>query len=208
MVSLTDLNPPASPICSVDGCEKAKWAQGLCPMHRYRLRRRGEVGSATPELGPVSGPCRIHDCNRPARNGQYQLCQPHYLRLLRHGDPLGGRAFVGIHPHCTVGDCRAEHYARGLCQRHWSKLTGPLKKRQRKSAPGAATPEQVLARMAYFGFQCWLCGGPFEDVDHVKPIAKGGSNWPANLRPSCHSCNSRKRSRWFGVHRLDELVAS
>jgi hypothetical protein len=32
--------------------------------------------------------------------------------------------------------------------------------------------------------------------DHVKPLARGGSNWPANLRPACKSCNSRKGARW------------
>lgn len=58
------------------------------------------------------------------------------------------------------------------------------------------TAQQLAARMAYFGNQCWICAGPFEQVDHVKPLAKGGPHMLANLRPSCAPCNNRKRARW------------
>ena len=37
-----------------------------------------------------------------------------------------------------------------------------------------------------------MCGTEATAIDHVKPIARGGSNWPANLRPACTPCNSRK----------------
>lgn len=30
-------------------------------------------------------------------------------------------------------------------------------------------------------------------IDHVIPVARGGSNTKTNVVPSCHSCNSRKR---------------
>jgi DNA-binding transcriptional MerR regulator len=35
-------------------------------------------------------PCTIPDCDRPAR--VRGLCEAHYTRLRRHGDPLGGKA--------------------------------------------------------------------------------------------------------------------
>lgn len=66
-----------------------------------------------------------------------------------------------------------------------------------RAAAGAASKEQVDARMAFYGGVCWICREATADcVDHVKPIAKGGSKWPANLRPACTPCNSRKRDRW------------
>ena len=64
------------------------------------------------------------------------------------------------------------------------------------AAEGHASGEQVQARIAMWGFRCYVCGAPWQEVDHVKPIAAGGSNWPANLRPICLSCNRRKGCRW------------
>lgn len=86
------------------------------------------------------------------------------------------------------------------------------KERKRQARLRAATPylilsEVVEARLAVFGGTCWICGGEADTVDHVKPIAAGGINIPANMRPACRSCNSSKRDRWYGVARLDELVA-
>lgn len=58
------------------------------------------------------------------------------------------------------------------------------------------TPDQLDQRMSMFGKRCWLCGGPFEQVDHVKPVSKGGPHMLANLRPACNRCNARKKDRW------------
>lgn len=72
-----------------------------------------------------------------------------------------------------------------------------LRRRARQlAAPGLCSPTQLAARQAMWGSRCWLCDAPATTVDHVKPWAKGGSNWPANLRPACGPCNSRKRDRW------------
>lgn len=71
------------------------------------------------------------------------------------------------------------------------------RRRERKAAaPGYATDAQVAARCAMFGNKCWVCGAPAEAIDHVKPLAAGGSGWPCNLRPICGSCNSRKGAKW------------
>ncbi len=59
-------------------------------------------------------------------------------------------------------------------------------------APGYCSPEQRKARFAIFGDRCAYCHGPAEAADHVIALTRGGSNWPANLRPSCNSCNSSK----------------
>jgi len=47
---------------------------------------------------------------------------------------------------------------------------------------------------------CWYCHeelNPFRDftVDHVVPLARGGSNHIENLVPACGICNMRKGAR-------------
>jgi len=63
---------------------------------------------------------------------------------------------------------------------------------RRRNAPGHATTDQVAARWAYYGDRCWMCREPATQTDHLIPLSRGGSNWPANLRPACGPCNRRK----------------
>lgn len=58
------------------------------------------------------------------------------------------------------------------------------------------TREQLDQRMSMFGHACWMCGGPFDHVDHVKPLSRGGIHALSNLRPACAPCNISKGARW------------
>lgn len=42
---------------------------------------------------------------------------------------------------------------------------------------------------------CKTTVGKKYQIDHIQPLAKGGSNWPSNLQIVCGSCNARKRDR-------------
>jgi 5-methylcytosine-specific restriction endonuclease McrA len=48
----------------------------------------------------------------------------------------------------------------------------------------------------YWGGVCWMCGAAATEIDHVKPIDKGGAHILCNLRPACRPCNSRKAAKW------------
>lgn len=37
--------------------------------------------------------------------------------------------------------------------------------------------------------ECYLCGGPYEETEHLIPRSKGGAFGPENTRPSCIQCN-------------------
>lgn len=72
-------------------------------------------------------------------------------------------------------------------------------------AIGFYMEEQLQSRIDFYGRCCWLCGcdwdalGSFDQtVDHVIPLDAGGTNWPANLRPACRSCNSSRGARQTG----------
>ena len=49
------------------------------------------------------------------------------------------------------------------------------------------------------GFACRYCGakppGVVLEIDHVIPVAGGGSNAPANLVTACRKCNSGKGAK-------------
>lgn len=52
-------------------------------------------------------------------------------------------------------------------------------------------------------WSCVYCGGPFEHVDHVHPVSRGGTDDPMNLVPACATCNYKKHAR----HVLDFIAA-
>jgi len=58
-----------------------------------------------------------------------------------------------------------------------------------------ATPKEIREAMVKAKGKCFYCGGKFSKltVDHVVPIAKGGSHTLDNLVFACHACNSEKR---------------
>lgn len=40
--------------------------------------------------------------------------------------------------------------------------------------------------------ECYMCGGDFEEVEHVIPLALGGPDVDSNTLPSCWACNNAK----------------
>jgi len=119
-------------------------------------------------------------------------------------------AWRKAHPERTRANDRASHrrsiedrrrYNREYRQANLERvrLVGRLKEARRRArlanAPGNCTTEQTAARVAFYGHRCWMCGAPWEHLDHVIPLVLGGSNWPSNIRPACRSCNSAKGGR-------------
>jgi len=70
-------------------------------------------------------------------------------------------------------------------------------RRARESgADGTCTPAQYLLKSEYHGNKCIYCGARDNlTVEHRIPLSRGGTNWPANLAPSCVSCNCSKGTR-------------
>lgn len=67
---------------------------------------------------------------------------------------------------------------------------------KRRGAKGHVSCQQIRDRVAFYGGRCWRCRAPYEQLDHVKPLAKGGLHLACNIRPICKSCNQRKRDKW------------
>ena len=70
----------------------------------------------------------------------------------------------------------------------------------RANAKGRASAAQIKSRVDFYGGRCAYCGGPYEHLDHVIPLSRGGMHVPSNLRPACAKCNlskhAKKLSEW------------
>lgn len=153
-----------------------------------------------------------------AWNPAYSAEQPGAKRCSRCGQWLDLAAFYrnrstrdGLDFACTA--CRnatsrawkgqnAEHiaaYLRSYAVENPERIRALGRRRQARKQQALHVPftvEQLIAKVAYWGNRCWLCGGAHEAIDHVKPLSKGGPHILANLRPICKSCNSRKHNKW------------
>lgn len=97
------------------------------------------------------------------------------------------------------------------------------RRRARMAGGGNHTVEDIQELLARQGYECKVCGIDISrkyHVDHVVPIARGGSNWPSNLQILCPPCNHSKsaacmeewlprRLRQLGINteNIDQAVA-
>jgi len=67
--------------------------------------------------------------------------------------------------------------------RRWEAISHPI-------------PRAVLRPLfVYYRRRCAYCFGPYEELDHLYPLSKGGAHSLENLAPSCRRCNRRKNNR-------------
>lgn len=79
--------------CSVAGCQRPHYANGICLAHYQRMYRHGEVMADRPIIEkrrrcwrvPKDARCRSPVCDRPVR--ARGLCEAHYKRLMRTNRP-------------------------------------------------------------------------------------------------------------------------
>lgn len=62
------------------------------------------------------------------------------------------------------------------------------------------------AVMLAWGWRCFYCGHKAEEIDHVVPVTKGGSDEAHNLVAACKECNRMKKSNWLPLSVLTEAL--
>jgi len=55
--------------------------------------------------------------------------------------------------------------------------------------PATLTIHEWLDTLNRCHWQCGLCGGPFESMEHIRPLGWGGGTTADNCIPACFNCN-------------------
>ncbi len=70
-----------------------------------------------------------------------------------------------------------------------------LRRARERNVAGIHTAEDIQSQFDAQQGLCWWCSQKLEaefHVDHVIPIARGGTNWPSNIVCACSFCNRSK----------------
>lgn len=102
--------------------------------------------------------CSIPNCGKRGklRRG---LCNRHYSRLLRLGDPLAGKEYQRQGPICSVPDCGKPSLARGWCSAHWHRhrrLGDPLGGGKMRAPVGEPLRYLREVVLAFDGDECLI----------------------------------------------------
>lgn len=83
-------------------------------------------------------------------------------------------------------------------QAQFSKVSTQNRRARELAAEGTFTAADIRLQYRAQRGKCWHCSKPVGDkyhVDHLRPLAKGGTNDPRNLVISCPTCNLSKGDR-------------
>lgn len=117
-------------LCSVEGCEKARHVKiGYCSKHYAKYLKHGDpLGGRDNKYLPGQSPekCTIDGCDSKHAHGG--LCQAHYLRKRRLGDP-NAKYDSEKGKICSLDGCGRKHYCKSFCSKHyqsWFKYGDPI----------------------------------------------------------------------------------
>lgn len=93
---------------------------------------------------------------------------------------------------------RLRDYIRAWRRRH--PLMVRLQKNRRRAvergAPGYLSAREWRSVKRKYGNRCAICRGKRKlTIDHIRPLSRGGTNYPDNIQPLCGPCNSRKHAK-------------
>lgn len=187
---------PNGRMCLVEGCESDYSCRGYCNKHYLRWRKHGDPHV----LGRAGAPRTDRVCEESGCEGAASalgLCKKHYSSLRRKTDPNYQEYMAAYR--ANNRDRVNEHSRRWAASNRETYRQAYLRYRSRKLAATIMPVTEVALsqRVAYYGGKCWICREmPYEELDHVKPLSKGGPHMLSNLRPACRACNRRKSAKW------------
>lgn len=91
------------------------------------------------------------------------------------------------------------------------KRLSEARRRERRAGTKYLDPQASAYASILTQDPCAYCGGLADTLDHIEPIAAGGSTSWENLTAACRSCNSRKSDNrmlfWMAVTTVTGVTA-
>jgi 5-methylcytosine-specific restriction endonuclease McrA len=170
--------------CTVEGCGEPARTKSLCEMHYWRWRSTGQFGSAKPQYVLGIEICTVEGCGKASH--AKGLCEMHYWRWRITGEV----GCAGPRPGEVVGIAGPQQ-RHDAVRRHRMRVEMTAGDRKRSA--------QARREMRENHEPCVYCGRPLTDstrhVDHVIPLARGGTDHWWNLQSTCATCNTRKGTK-------------
>jgi 5-methylcytosine-specific restriction endonuclease McrA len=218
------VTPDAILTCTKCGEQKAAALFPLVPANRSGRSGSCKRCAADYAITRWRGSPEVQAKER-ARANAYRAANPHIRQAqtaryyARHGDEIKARVkdYAARNRESVLARQAAYRAKPGVLERaarasaEWRALNPDRAKdlnrvvqfkrqaRLRNARTVPFTADQLAARIRFFGYQCWMCKGPYEHLDHVKPIAAGGLHVLSNIRPACARCNLSKNRTWHGA---------
>lgn len=133
-----------------------------------------------------------HERNKPERNARSRKYQhEHRDELLEKGRQ---RRLVKRDQYNMN---KREKY-RTYADAEQRKATFAAHRTRKAKAPGKHTKVHIRRQLQLQNRHCFWCSAKIVGtyhVDHIIPLSRGGSNWPANICITCAHCNSSKSDK-------------
>ena len=180
----------AKATCTIDDCNRATHAKGLCKYHWSQTPERRE----SHRLAALAYWKRNKDKDA-ANTRRWIAANPEKARAQRRRSMAKWRA-----ENPEAAKAKMSEWIAANPQR-WTELTRAYggRRRARKAATqtGPVDLAQILERD---GMVCHICSGVIEAMtdlhfDHVIPLSKGGPHIAENIAPSHAQCNMHKGAR-------------
>lgn len=155
----------------------------------YRAMRRAQRREARLALGlPVTAPVKLTEQEREERRLRWNAKERARSAHKRRMDGIKPRVMLADLSDDERRKRRAE--AKAVYRRN--------RKLKERSVDGSHTAEEVRAIHAAQRYKCAICRVSTKNhmhVDHIRPLALGGSNFAENLQILCPACNMRKAAK-------------
>jgi hypothetical protein len=78
-----------SSACRVEGCDRHRYARGLCKPHHSRFMAHGDPEAGKPVRPGSARSCSVEGCERPYKGRGH--CETHLVQLRKFGRTWRGR---------------------------------------------------------------------------------------------------------------------